>query len=406
MSSTRSGWLALAAALMLGIAAPTPAPALAAPLRVAQASADFREGRQALDRGQWNQARGTFAGIVERDDAEAPAALYWKAYAEIKGGRVTDARSTLNALFRRFEDSRWADDGRALELELSGGAESVNPADVNDELKLYALEGLMNSSPERALPYLVEFLQSDRDLALRRRALFILGHSEDPAAGDILINLARSASEPEMQAEAVRMLSFVMEPDSASAAFKEIYRSTDDPQVRHRILEGLMVAEDAQTLLEIGLSEPSPELRASVGRQLGGLEAIEELKTLYRKEAVVEVKMQMLDGFAIAEDLDMLLEIASAEPPPLGLRALRALAVMDEEESGPVLERLYAERKDPASRRIIVESLAVQENAEALTRLFRQAGSAEEQRDIVQAMRILGVEDAEDLYIEILEGAP
>jgi len=66
----------------------------------------------------------------------------------------------LRYLKRRFPQSRWQKDAGALEIEVKQTTgQSVKPADQSDEeLKMLAIQGLMNSDSERAMPLLEKVL--------------------------------------------------------------------------------------------------------------------------------------------------------------------------------------------------------------------------------------------------------
>src|SRR5260370_2810070 len=87
---------------------------------------------------------------------QSDAALYWKAYAENRLGKRDSALTTIADLKRRFPQSRWQKDATALEIEVKQSTgQPVRPADQSDEeLKMLAIQGLMNSDPERAMPRL------------------------------------------------------------------------------------------------------------------------------------------------------------------------------------------------------------------------------------------------------------
>src|SRR5262249_40306146 len=99
----------------------------------------YDQGTDALDAGQWDRAAAGFAETARAPGDRADGALYWRAYAQNKLGRRSDALATLQQLKTRFPKSRWSNDAAALELELRG-ARNVAPESVDDEeLKLIAL---------------------------------------------------------------------------------------------------------------------------------------------------------------------------------------------------------------------------------------------------------------------------
>ena len=103
-------------------------------------SVSYQQGRDALDRSDWQGAVEAFEQVPE-DDAVADAALYWQAYAYNKLRETDRALESVALLERRFPNSEWRDDAQALSAELRGGASGESE---NDELKLMALNALMH----------------------------------------------------------------------------------------------------------------------------------------------------------------------------------------------------------------------------------------------------------------------
>jgi outer membrane protein assembly factor BamD (BamD/ComL family) len=95
---------------------------------------DYQKGLSALDAHEWDDAIAAFGESVAHRKASAPAALYWKAYAQSKAGRRAEALQSIAELRRSYKDSRWLNDAGALEVEMraQGGA-PVNPGAESDE---------------------------------------------------------------------------------------------------------------------------------------------------------------------------------------------------------------------------------------------------------------------------------
>jgi len=116
----------------------------------------YERGQRALDSRNWDEALDRFTEAAGSGGSRADGAFYWKAYALAKLGRRDEALAAIAELRKSYASSRWLDDAKALELEVKqASGQKLSPEAENDEdLKLMALNGLVQSDPERALPLL------------------------------------------------------------------------------------------------------------------------------------------------------------------------------------------------------------------------------------------------------------
>ena len=135
---------------------PTPMPVKVMNYRGMSDDRLYSSGQNSLDNRQWDQAVGYFNQVISRNSGRVDGALYWKAYALGRLGRRDEAAASLAELRKSYASSRWLDDAKALELELKqASGQTVSPeAESDEELKLMAINGLMQSDPERAFPLL------------------------------------------------------------------------------------------------------------------------------------------------------------------------------------------------------------------------------------------------------------
>jgi outer membrane protein assembly factor BamD (BamD/ComL family) len=115
------------------------APALAGPRYATsdsasdQRSAAYHEGQRALDRQKWGDASLIFGKIAAGEGPETDAALYWKAYADWKQKMKKESLDGLRQLVTTYPRSEWADDAKALELEIKDGKGARGTQDTDDE---------------------------------------------------------------------------------------------------------------------------------------------------------------------------------------------------------------------------------------------------------------------------------
>ncbi len=198
----------------------------------------YDDGREDLDEDRYDRAAAKFKQLAEMNGPQADAALYWKAYAENRLGKRDTALTTIADLKRRFPQSRWQKDASALEIEVKQSTgQPVKPADQSDEeLKMLAIQGLMNSDSERAMPLLEKVINGAGSPREKSKALFVLAQSGSPQAREILGKIARGQSNPELQRKAVEYLG-LFGGAQARQTLADVYASSGDASPKHRRLK-------------------------------------------------------------------------------------------------------------------------------------------------------------------------
>ena len=199
-------------ALQQGIApiAPTPPTPPLLPMRnfSLRGSNDslYDRGQRDLDNHIYDQALDCFTEVVSRGGSRADGALYWKAYTLNKLGRRDEALAAIADLRKNFASSRWLDDAKALEIQVKQEAgQKVTPESQSDEeLKLLALNGLVQSDPDRAYPILERLLKTAQSPRLKKNAIFVLAESSSPKYQQLLEQIARGGGNPDLQVTAIQ----------------------------------------------------------------------------------------------------------------------------------------------------------------------------------------------------------
>ncbi|HEX6902253.1 MAG TPA: HEAT repeat domain-containing protein [Thermoanaerobaculia bacterium] len=348
----------------------------------------YRAGQRDIDAGRWTQAIEKFGEVARKGGSETDAALYWKAYAENKAGRSQQALATLRQLSAGHAKSEWIDDAKALEVEIRGGS----GADEDDELKLYALNGLMGSDPEKAVPLLQKFLRGNHSKELKEKALFVLSQSETPEGFKTLAEVARGAAHPELQLQAIQYLG-TAGGDEAMRVLDEIYRSSGKPEVREAVLHAYHVDERKGRILAIARDGNDP-LRREAVNLLGANEARQELRQLYQSEP--ELRMEIVHALGVAEDVETLARLAREEQnPDLRHQAIQGLGISETPEAAKALRSLYGSATDAPTREAVLHAFMVQDNARALIEIFNAEKDREVRREIVRLLATMDSDEAE-----------
>lgn len=373
--------------------------------KLQQAEERYEEGTEALDENQWDRAVKAFEQVCRLGGRRCDGALYWKAYSLHKRGRRVDAQAAIAELRKAYPASRWLGEAKALEQEMqqqAGRAPSPEQED-DEELKLLALDSLLNTNAERALPLLEEFLKSGNSPRLKDRALFVLSQSEAPRARAILLGIAQGATNPDLQRKAVKYLG--MSGDAASLkALEQIYAGTQELAVKRAVIEAYVVADDRKGVFAVARVEKSPELRREAVHALGALEGESELRQLYSAEASPQLREEILDALVAADAGEALLDLARTEKDArLRAAAVRNLGALEGDATGTALLALYGSEKDGGVRRAVLEAFVAQDNCSALVQIGRSEKEPAMRRAVVEHLSALECKEATDFLLEILK---
>jgi tetratricopeptide (TPR) repeat protein len=367
----------------------------------------YSDGREAIEDGKYDRAIDRFDRLIELKTTRTDAALYWKAYSLAKLGRRADALSVLSDLQQRFKDSRWIRDAKALELEIrQSTGQAVSPESQNDdELKLMALRGLMQSDAERAMPIIEQMLAGANSPKVKDRALFVLSQSNSARAREIMANIAKGSGNPDMQLRAIKYLGMMGGNDNRQV-LADVYRASSDVAVKRSIIRSFMVSGDRARLLSLAKTETETGLRADAVQQLGVIGAHAELSELYATESSVDVKKRIIQAMFVGGAADKLIELARTEKD-MALRrtAVRNLGLMGSTKTADAIKTIYlAPDSTPEIRKEAINALFIQNNGRVLVEIARAEKDPAMKKEIVSKMSVMhGSKEVTDYLMELLK---
>jgi HEAT repeat protein len=364
----------------------------------------YEKGTQALDQRRWDRAQQLFDDVIKLKSRRTDGALYWKAYAQNKQGQRPEALATLAALRSGHPQSRWLKEAAALEVEVrQASGQSVSPEKTGDEeLKLIAINSLLHSDTEKALPMLEKFLQGSQPPKLKERALFVLSQSSSPRGREIVAGIARGNANPELQMQALKYLGLFGGKESRQV-LADIYGSSASVDVKKAILRSFMVAGEKERVLAAAKGESVPELRREAIRQLGVMGAQSEIWQLYQTETAVENKKELIRAMFISGNAEKLLELARTEKDAeLRRSAIRSLGTMNTTQSREALVAMYANEKGLDLRKEIIQALFIQQNAKALVDIARKETDPELKKHAVQKLSLMNSKEGTEYLMELL----
>jgi hypothetical protein len=373
--------------------------------RIERNSELYDDGREALDEDRYDKAESKFEELAVLNGPQTDAALYWKAYAENRLGKRDTALATIADLKHRFPQSRWLKDASALEIDVRqrAGQPAHPESQSDDDLKMLAIQGLMNSDPERAMPLLEKVLNGTATPREKSKALFVIAQSGTPQAREILGRIASGQSNPELQRKAVEYLG-MFGGGAARKTLADVYAKTSDESVKRAILKSYMISGDKADLFAAAKSEADVTLRREAIRQLGLVHGVDELQQLYQKESSTEVKREILQAFFLAGDSHRLAEAARSEKDPeLRRAAVRNLGLINSTDSANALQSIYSKETDRDVRKEVLHAYFIQGNAAGLVSIARGEKDPELKKEAVSKLALMHDKAATDYLMEILQ---
>lgn len=402
------------AAQTLAIAERAPAPWL----QTDPADSLYRVAREALNRNQYRRAADTFAELGRRypRSGYAADALYWEAFALYRLGGDGELRTALARLEdqkRRFPRAGTAGDAATLATRIRGtlarrgdpqAAESIavtadiatepgrstgrvsrtrarnDECDDDSDVKLAALNAVLQMDAERAMPLLTRVLER-RDagsVCLRRKAVFLVAQQKSAQSEDVLIGAARNDPDGEVREQAVFWLSQVSSP-RAVAALDSIAQKSTDPELQDKAVFALSQQDDpraAQALRAIAERRDVPrEIRGKAIFWLGQSKGSggEYLRSLYGRLDDEELKEKVIFGIAQSgtpEDRRWLLEVARDPKGSVEVRKKAIFWLSQAGGSATELGTIYGTLAEPELKEQVIFALSQVKEGGAVDQLI------------------------------------
>lgn len=371
-----------------------------------QRTTPYSDGTRAINEGRWSDAEAIFTKIASQGGDRADAAIYWIAYAQNKEGQQARALETCANLGHKYQQSRWIRECDALRIEIQGrSGQPISPQSTGDEeLKLLALNALMQQDEASAMPAIQQILKGNGSEKLKERALFVLANNNSPEAQKLIADIARDQSNAALQIRAVRMYAAIKGKQSA-AMLADVYQHAADEAVKRAVLQSYLVSGSQDKLVEAARSEQNPVLSKTAVQELGAMAAVSALTQLYHDTKDPQIKSGILGSLVTSgpKGRDALGEIAKTEQDPeLRRKAIRNLGIAGGASAAPQLMTVYQNSSDAESKRAAVDGLFLSGDAHDLVALARAEKNPELKQAIVSKLSLMHNKEATEYMMEIL----
>jgi HEAT repeat protein len=361
----------------------------------------YSAAKDDLDNGEYDDAIQQFDEVIKIHGRKADGALYWKAYALNKAGNKAQALTAIGELRKSYPKSTWLRDAGALEQEMRGA--NVDPQNIPDEdLKLLAIQSLMNSDPERAVPLLEKIIMGNYPPKLKDKALFVLSQSNSDKAQQILMGLAKANNQPDLQKRAIRYLAMNGNAHNR-VVLKEIYSSSTDIGVKKTVIQAWLMCSCKEDVAALAKTEKNPELRREAIRYLGMMGGRAELMEFYKNSPDVETREAAVGAMLLCGCSHELAEIVKTEKDPNVLdKAINTLGLVGGPESLAALTTLYGGQADISTKKKVINALFLHGAGKEMVALARKETNPELKRALIQKMSIMNSPEITEYMMEIL----
>ena len=366
---------------------------------------NLRLARTALERHRERHPRATTRG-----DADA---LLTRVHGEL--ARLGDAESVR---YVQEQAARAATTGNASDKGEKGDKGDKGDKDKSDkgdrvrtssgceregdDMRIAALNAIMQMDDEQAIPLLREVLKKRQPCSetLRKKAVFILAQTNTAEAGDILVDVIRSDPDPVVRKEAVRWMSDIRS-DRAVGVLDSVLRATDDAGIRDAALFALAEHNSPRArdiIRRYASAADTPEAgryRAivTIGQHSGKAEDGEFLVSLYPKLTDRKSKQAVIHALGEIESRaswDFLMRLATNPGEDLSVR--KDALFWAEQGDIPTSELIAVESKldDPKLREHFVFVLSERDDPAATDRLIAIARTHQDREMRKKALFWLG----------------
>jgi len=348
----------------------------------------YNAGKKAIYDSNWQQALDSYSQVVKAGRAHVDEALYWQAYAQNKLGRPADALNSIAQLKREYPRSAWIKDANALQLEIRPSSASKMSGEGDCELKILAVNSLLNTDPDRALPILETLLGNGGNAGqcggqVLEKALFVLSQSDSQRAHDLMMNIATGKLHPELQMKAIHYIGIAGHHED----LVKIYNESSNPEAKKTALHSLGISGGCSELLTLSGPEKDASLVRDAIHSMGIAGCRSQLRDLYGKAASADAKRDILHSTIVSGDTELQEKVAHSDPDP----KLRAEAVKDLGISGGCKQLTdFAAEKDPEVMRSAIHAMGVGGCRDQLRDLYSKTTNRDLKSDILHSTIVSG----------------
>lgn len=263
----------------------------------------------------------------------------------------------------------------------------------DEALKMAAIQGLMSTSSERALPILKKVLNGNHSDELKSRALFVVSQFDAADAQALTLQLAQSQGP--LQKDAIRNIGMSGHATNLKA-LQGIYANGDQETKKH-VLRAYLIADDKASVFALANNAADDEEFENAVKTLGVMGATEELRQLSNRAVNSEA---LLQAYSISGDFQSLRKVAESDADVNHRRAaIRHIGIIGDAESKQMLVEFYRQNNEETLRKAALQGLMISDHEEGLMEIYRSSQDTSEKSRILKML----VHMDSDLALEIID---
>ena len=187
----------------------------------------------------------------------------------------------------------------------------------------------------------------------------------------------------------------------ALSELREIYPVVEI-EAKEAILEALMIADQPEAVLEIAIAaETEVEFVAAV-EMLAIMDATEELRQVRERAGVSE---GLIEAYAISGDYESLRDLAlDSSNPDQQVHAIEALGIVGNDDADSTLIEIYRGSDNEDVREAALDGMLISGHDDGILELYRSSTNAAEKRELLEYLVMMDSDEIWDIIDAALDG--
>lgn len=185
------------------------------------------------------------------------------------------------------------------------------------------------------------------------------------------------------------------------ASLGEIYEN-GDRDARDAVLEAYLIAGDRRAVFEIAARADNEDDLQNAVDILGAMGAREELRELRGRIGASDT---LIDAYVVSGDFESLRELAlESSDVQLQTQAIEAMAIVGGEQAESTLVEIYRGAESEEIREAALDGLLISGHDAGMLQLYRSSQDSAEKKELLEYLVMMGSDDIWDIIDSALEG--